>query len=81
MLDLGTGIFAHGQCCVALSRVRSLQGVMLVGLVRSLLDPKMDKKYGGAVDVQHECVRLSHHPDEPTAVTAELYNAVALNKQ
>ena len=62
VMDLGTGIFAHGQCYVALSRVRSLQGVMLVGLVRSSLDPKMDKHYGGTLDVQREYNRLSHHP-------------------
>ena len=61
-MDLGIGIFAHGQCYLALSRVRSLQGVMLVGLVRSSLDPKMDKKFVGTVDVQREYSRLSHHP-------------------
>ena len=56
-MDLGAGIFAHGQCYVALSRVRSLQGVMLLGLVRLSLDPKMDKKFGGTLDVQREYCR------------------------
>ena len=43
---------------MALSRVVSSQGVMLVGLVGSSLDPKIDMKYAGTVDVQHEYNRL-----------------------
>ena len=34
VIDLGPDIFAHGQAYVALGRVRSMDGVMLVGLTR-----------------------------------------------
>ena len=35
VMDLGHSVFAHGQACIALSRVKSLEQVMLVGLVES----------------------------------------------
>ena len=38
VIDLGSTIFDHGHAYVALSRVRSLQGVMLVGLLRASFD-------------------------------------------
>jgi hypothetical protein len=48
VIDLGRTIFAHGQAYVALSRVRSLDGVSLIGLDgRSLYkaDPKVAEEY------------------------------------
>ena len=38
VIDLGRNIFDHGHAYVALSRVRTLQGVMLVDLLRSSFD-------------------------------------------
>jgi ATP-dependent DNA helicase PIF1 len=48
VIDLGRTIFAHGQAYVALSRVRSIEGVVLVGLVKKsllLTDPKVSREY------------------------------------
>ena len=35
VIDLGADILEHGQAYVALSRVRSVDGVMLIGLTRT----------------------------------------------
>ena len=52
VIDLGRNIFDHGHAYVALSRVRTLQGVMLVDLLRSSFDK--NKKEG-----HEECARLA----------------------
>lgn len=45
-IDKGRTTFAHGQAYVALSRARSIEGVLLGGLVRLLLaDPKVSREY------------------------------------
>eukprot|EP00884_Botryococcus_braunii_P002205 jgi/Botrbrau1/11986/Bobra.0115s0022.1 len=48
VIDLGSTIFAHGQAYVALSRVRTLQGVLLIGLCKKSLlraDRKVSREY------------------------------------
>eukprot|EP00884_Botryococcus_braunii_P010685 jgi/Botrbrau1/19618/Bobra.0735s0002.1 len=48
VIDLGRIIFAHGQTYVALSRVRTLPGVLLIGLSKKSLlraDPKLPREY------------------------------------
>ena len=40
VIDLAPNIFAHGQTYLALSRVRSMDGVMLVGLTRGSFNKK-----------------------------------------
>ena len=38
VIDLGEDFFDHGQAYVTLSRVRRLEGVLLVGLLRASFD-------------------------------------------
>jgi len=48
VIDLGRNVFARGQAYVALSRVRNLEGVMLMGLQRSklnLIDNAVHEEY------------------------------------
>eukprot|EP00884_Botryococcus_braunii_P005446 jgi/Botrbrau1/14902/Bobra.0018s0007.1 len=48
VIDLGSTIFAHGQAYVALCRVRTLQGLLLIGLCKKSLlraDPKVPREY------------------------------------
>lgn len=48
VMDLGPDVLLHGQAHVALSRVRSMQGVMLVGLSRVSFrkhNPKVHEEY------------------------------------
>ena len=55
VIDLGPDVFAHGQAYVALSRVRSMDGVMLVGLTRGSFNKNK-------IEVHDEYDRLSHCP-------------------
>ena len=55
VIDLGPDIFAHDQAYVALSRVRSMDGVMLVGLTRASFNKNK-------TEVHDEYDRLSRCP-------------------
>lgn len=48
----GSDIFDHGEASVALSRVRKLEGVLLIGLIRASFDK--NKTYA-----HDECARLA----------------------
>ncbi len=54
-IDLGNDIFDHGQAYVALSRVRRLEGVLLIGLIIASFDK--NKTY-----VHDEYARLAGCP-------------------
>ena len=55
VIDLGDTCFSHGGAYVALSRVRSLNGVLLTGLVKKSLEKK-------DALVQEEYARLAALP-------------------
>ena len=49
VMDLGKNVFAHGMAYVALSRVKSLEGVCVIGLSRSAF-----QKNDNAVHVEYQ---------------------------
>ena len=55
-MDLGKDVFAHGMAYVALSRVKSLEGVCIVGLTRSAFQNER------AVHAEYECLRSASLP-------------------
>ena len=56
-MDLGKDVFAHGMAYVALSRVKSLEGVCTVGLTRSAF-----QKNDSAVRAEYERLRSASLP-------------------
>ena len=53
-MDLGKDVFAHGMAYVALSRVKSLDGVCVIGLSKTAV-----QKNDAAVHVEYQ--RMAQH--------------------
>ena len=50
-LDVGSDIFDHGQAYIALSTVRMLESVSLIGLIRASSDNNKSGAHDGYPDV------------------------------
>lgn len=78
-VDVGTGAFAHGQVYVALSRCRTLDGIILNNSIRNndiIVDPRVIEYYKTKSTPPSSIKPTSIEPNTPTSIKEELLKAV-----